>query len=234
MNVSTVKRLQKDMQELGLYEGEVDGIWGPRSLAAWEATVGAARARQEVNISPQAPQRQMSIAWSAKVSQTFVDRVIWIRDALGMPESGADWLMACIAWETGERFSPSVRNGAGSGATGLIQFMPRTATGLGTSTQELARMTAEDQLNYVYRYFLPYKGRLNSLSDVYMAILWPAAIGKPEHHVLWERSKSPTTYRQNSGLDVNGDEKITKAEAAGKVQAKLEKGLRPENRRALA
>lgn len=233
MNVSTVKRLQKDMQELGLYEGEVDGIWGPRSLAAWEATVGAARARQEVNISPQAPQRQMSIAWSAKVSQTFVDRVIWIRDALGMPESGADWLMACIAWETGERFSPSVRNGAGSGATGLIQFMPKTAVGLGTTTEQLARMTAEDQLNYVYRYFLPYKGRLNSLSDVYMAILWPAGIGKPLDWALWGKGARPTTYRQNAGLDINRDGVITKREATAKVQAKLEKGLKPENRRAL-
>lgn len=234
MNVSTVKRLQRDMQELGLYEGEVDGIWGSQSQAAWDATVGAARAREEVNIPPQAPRKQLSIAWSAKVSQTFVDRVIWIRDALGMPEQGADWIMACIAWESAEQFSPSVKNMAGSGATGLIQFMPKTAAGLGTSTQALARMTAEDQLNYVYRYFLPYKGRLNSLSDVYMAILWPAGIGKPLDWALWDKGTRPTTYRQNAGLDINRDGVITKREAAAKVQAKLEKGLKPENRRALA
>jgi len=231
MNVAMIKRLQSDMQAIGLYEGDVDGDWGPQSLAAWEATIGAARLRQSVDLPGYVPHQELSIAWSARVSAVFVDRVLWIRDALGMPEKGADWLMACMAWETGERFSPDVRNGAGSGATGLIQFMPKTAVGLGTTTQALARMSAEDQLNYVYKYFVPYKDKLNSLADVYMAILWPAAIGKPVDHVLWDKNKAPTTYRQNSGLDVNGDALITKAEAAGKVQGKLEKGLQPANRR---
>jgi len=148
---------------------------------------------------------------------------------LMMPPEGAQWLMACIAWESGETFSPSIRNAAGSGATGLIQFMPATARGLGITVEHLAQMTAESQLLYVEKYFLPYRGRLNTLSDVYMAILWPAAIGKPENALLWDAATRPTTYRQNAGLDVNKDWRITKEEAASKVARKLRKGLAPEN-----
>ncbi|HEY3473410.1 MAG TPA: hypothetical protein VGK56_02310 [Anaerolineales bacterium] len=147
---------------------------------------------------------------------------------LMMPAEGASWLMACMAFESAETFRADIKNAAGSGAVGLIQFMPGTAKGLGTSTAELAAMTSLQQLEYVYKYFLPYKGKLSSLSDVYMAILWPAAIGKPEDAKLWTAQERPVTYRQNSGLDANKDFTITKAEAAGKVASKLKRGMMPE------
>lgn len=167
------------------------------------------------------------LAWGSRVSRPFRERVRRMALDLKMPADGPNWLMACMAFETGETFSPSVRNGAGSGAVGLIQFMPATAKGLGTSTAHLADMTAEEQLDFVHRYFLPYKGKLSRLSDVYMAILWPAAIGKPDTAPLWDAATRPTTYRQNSGLDANKDLTITKGEAAAKVAAKLMKGLAP-------
>lgn len=132
--------------------------------------------------------------------------------------------MACMAFESAETFSPAVKNGAGSGATGLIQFMPATARGLGTTVETLALMTAEQQLEYVREYFLPYRGRLNSLSSVYMAILWPKAIGRADSEVLWTQEGSPVTYRQNAGLDANKDGTITVGEAADKVRAKYERG----------
>lgn len=140
-----------------------------------------------------------------------------------------DDLMAVMAFETAGTFRADIRNLAGSGATGLIQFMPATARGLGTTTDDLAAMTPEDQLNYVYRYFLPYRGRLKTLSDVYMAVLWPRAIGKPENHVLWNKASAPTTYRQNAGLDLNRDGEITKAEAASRVHDELVRGRLPGN-----
>lgn len=166
------------------------------------------------------------IAWGSRVSPVFRERVWWIADTLGLDP---DDLMACMAWESGESFSPSVRNAAGSGATGLIQFMPSTAVGLGTSTPKLAAMSAEDQLNYVYMYFKPYAGRLNNLGDIYMAILWPAGVGKGDDYVLWDQGKSPTTFRQNAGLDVNKDKKVTRGECLSKIQGKLTKGLLPAN-----
>lgn len=165
---------------------------------------------------------QDSLAWGLKVSPVFRDRVFWIGDELDL---SPDFLMACMAWESAETFRPDIKNAAGSGATGLIQFMPSTARALGTTTTKLAAMTAEDQLNFVYKYFVEHKGRLKTLSDVYMAILWPKGIGKPESYTLWDRASMPTTYRQNSGLDIDKNGYITKAEAAAKVQQKLVKGM---------
>lgn len=179
--------------------------------------------KQKVEEQPKVEFQKTPFAWGSKVSPEFRSKVKIICSDLRFDPNH---LMSCMAFESGETFSPSIKNAAGSGATGLIQFMPRTAKNLGTSTEALAKMTALDQLDYVHKYFLPYKGRLHTLSDLYMAILWPAAIGKPEDHVLWDRSTKPTTYAQNAGLDVNKDGKITKAEASGKVYAKLEKGLK--------
>lgn len=171
-----------------------------------------------------------AMAWGKKVSKTFKERIWWIcYDAtmgLGMNH---DDLMSCIAWETGRSFDPAKKNLAGSGATGLIQFMPSTAKTLGTTTDALAKLSAEDQLNYVWKYFAPWKGKLKTLSDLYMAILWPKAVGKPEHYVLWSKGDMPVTYKQNAGLDSNRDGTITKAECSAKLYAMKAEGLRKEN-----
>lgn len=177
-------------------------------------------------IAPSGPQSESErpLAWGAKVSGVFRDRVRWIADTLDI---NADDLMSCMAWESGRSFSPSIKNMAGSGATGLIQFMPGTAKALGTTTAALAKMTAEDQLNFVYKYFRPFKGRLKNLGDVYMAILWPKAVGQPEHYALFQGPG--IAYRQNAGLDINRDQKVTKAEASAKLYAMKAEGLEPEN-----
>lgn len=166
------------------------------------------------------------LAWGAKVSAEFRARVRQIATNLRCDASD---LMACIAWETGMTFSPSVTNMAGSGATGLIQFMPQTARMMGTSVEALAEMSAVEQLDYVERYFSPFRGKLGTLADLYMAILWPAAVGKPVDYVLWDKASRPTTYRQNAGLDADRDGRITKAECAVKLNAMRVRGLVPEN-----
>lgn len=165
------------------------------------------------------------LAWGKKVSPEFRSILLQGCNNLGIDPN---WLMACMAWESGETFSPSKLNMAGSGAVGLIQFMPSTAKSMGTTSAKLAAMTPEEQLRWVFKYFAPWEGKLNTLSDVYMTILWPKAVGKQESYVMFDRSKMPTTYRQNSGIDVNKDGLVTKAEAAAKVNAKLVKGMQPE------
>jgi hypothetical protein len=134
--------------------------------------------------------------------------------------------MAAMAFETGETFSPSIRNSV-SGATGLIQFMPSTAQSLGTTTTALAAMTDVQQLEYVERYFRGRAGQLGTVEDVYMAILWPRAVGQPNSYTLF--SDPSVQYRQNRGLDANGDGSVTKDEAASPVRRKLNKGLLPAN-----
>lgn len=190
--------------------------------------IQALEARQiapQPQIAPVAPTTgpRRPIAWGAKVSPVFRERVWWICDTLGI---NPDDLMACMAWESGRSFAPDKKNLAGSGATGLIQFMPATAKGLGTTTAKLAAMTAEDQLNFVYKYFRPWDGKLKSLSDTYMAILWPKAVGEPDDYALFTGG---IAYRQNAGLDLNKDGKVTKAECSAKLYAMRAEGLKPEN-----
>ena len=168
------------------------------------------------------------LAWGKKVSKPFRDRVVAIGATLKV---NPDFLMACMAFESGGTFDPSVKNAAGSGAVGLIQFMPATAQALGTTTEKLAAMSAVKQLDFVEQYFSPRAGKLKTIEDVYMAILWPAAIGKPFDFVLFDTRDAghPKRYIQNAGLDFNKDGLITKAEATARVVRLLDKGLRPEN-----
>lgn len=161
------------------------------------------------------------IAWGKKVSVEFKSKVIKIAINLNV---SPDYLMACMAFETGETFSPNVKNAAGSGATGLIQFMPATAEDLNTTTEKLSKMTAVQQLDYVELYLKRHKNKFKKLEDVYMAILYPAAIGKPLTHGLFK--KGTKTYTQNRGLDRNKDGNITLEEVSAKVRAKYEKGLK--------
>ena len=137
-------------------------------------------------------------------------------------------ILSVMAFETGGSFDPAQKNLAGSGATGLIQFMPDTARGLGTTTQQLAGMTRAQQLKFVDKYFSNKGIQGGSLSDLYMGVLFPAAVGKPDNYILFGnnaaiprfRGMGPrSAYVQNRGLDLNNDGSITKAEAAAKVEA---------------
>ena len=215
---------------------DVDGVYGPNTLEAIrrfqkiqlgfdDGLIEPKRATEtrllEFENFVQQTRAGDPVAWGTQVTGKFKQRLLEVAREVDVDP---DYLMAAMAFESAETFSPAIKNAAGSGATGLIQFMPKTATGLGTSTEALVKMTAVEQLEYVKKYFLPYRGRCQSLSDVYMAILWPAAIGKPESYVLFDQQKQPTTYQQNRGLDQDRDGTITKSEAAAKVQAKLDIG----------
>jgi Glycosyl hydrolase family 46 len=188
--------------------GAADGGAGGGSKAAKPSGAGGGAGATLVNVKG-----------SDKLDQPFKDKVIAIAKDLG---TDPNWLLAVMSFETGQTFSPAIKNKAGSGATGLIQFMPLTAKGLGTTTDALAKMTQLQQLDYVAKYFKPFKGRLKSLEDTYMAVFLPSAIGKGSSHVLF--SKPSTGYTQNAGLDVNGDGKITAGEAASRVRAQLPSG----------
>lgn len=247
-----LKQLQRDLKAMGLYKGDVDGLWGAGSHGAFlnARRMAKGETRQVAGMSSELFKYCKAVAWSAKQSPEFVNKVKSIVVALGMDVTTADDLMACMAWETGESFSASQVNRAGSGATGLIQFMPGTAIAYFYTTadmnkmstarkkqagiescEKLAKLSDVNQLDYVLKYFQPYKGRLKNLGDFYMAILWPAGIGKDDSYVLWTEADRPTTYRQNAGLDVNDDKVITRAECLIKVNAKLTKGLHPSNLR---
>ena len=163
-----------------------------------------------------------TLIYRSRVSPEFAERLSRIGEKLPLEP---DFLMACMAFETGLTFSASVKNPRSS-ATGLIQFMATTARGLGTTVQRMARMSEVEQLGYVETYFrraIARHGPIRTLEDCYMAILWPAAIGKQPGYVLF-RAVQGQAYRVNAGLDANRDGAVTVAEATMKVRRLYQQG----------
>ena len=150
-----------------------------------------------------------------KLSPQFLAKTRRIASSLGMNH---DDFLRVMYFETGGEFSPATKNRAGSGATGLIQFTPDTAKRLGTTTEALAQMTPEQQLDYVEKYLAPHKGKLGTLKDLYLAILYPKAIGTSDDTVLFTPDKNPTEYRQNAGLDTDKKGYVTVGDAVAAVQ----------------
>jgi hypothetical protein len=87
-----------------------------------------------------------------------------------------------VNWQQGDPQDPAAR--VSYRATGWIQFMPQTAIALGTTTTALYNMDALTQLDWVKKYYLPYKGKLNTFFDVTLATFFPAAMGKPDSYVF--------------------------------------------------
>ena len=150
--------------------------------------------------------------WTGKyVTDEFKEKVVEISTKL---EINPDDLMAIMAFES--HISPTQDNFIG--AIGLIQFTPATAKDLGTTTDALAKMSAVEQLDYVYKYFNLERlhGKLNSLSDLYMAVLagrYSDAITAQDEDQVWSKKENPREYQNNKGLDINQDGIITKGEA---------------------
>ena len=96
-------------------------------------------------------------------------------------------------------------------ATGLIQFMPNTAKGLGTSIEALKNMSAIEQLDYVEKYFKPIAGKAKDIGDLYMYTFLPAAVGKDDNFVIGASGSSNKVfginqnalYKQNKGFDAD-------------------------------
>lgn len=109
----------------------------------------------------------------------------------------ANWLMFVMWFES--RLNHKAVNPI-SGATGLIQFMPSTARSLGTTTDVLKRMSNVQQLDYVLAYLRPYKGRMKTWVDVYLAVFYPRAMGNPNFVIT-----SDIVAKQNKIFDLNKD-----------------------------
>lgn len=165
----------------------------------------------------------LGVRGNPHVTQAFVDKVEAIAARIG---TKPEYLMAVMSFESGQSFRPDIRNAAGSGATGLIQFIPSTAQGLGTSTQALSRMSAVEQLDYVEKYFQTYKGeRLSTLEGLYTTVL----AGHPRtdpNTTLFDRGDG-LAYSQNAGLDTNRDGRITSGEATNRVRQQATTPLPP-------
>jgi len=153
------------------------------------------------------------------VTAEFLNGVENMAERLG---TRPEYILSVMSFETGGTFDPAKRNGIG--ATGLIQFLPGTAEGLGTSTDRLAQMSSVEQLRYVERYFDQpnFRGRLGSLEGLYTAVLSGRA-RQNSNDVLFTRGTR--AYEQNP-LDWNNDGQITAGEAVTPVAARMFGGVR--------
>ncbi|QII72246.1 LysM peptidoglycan-binding domain-containing M23 family metallopeptidase [Apibacter sp. B2966] len=212
---------------------EIDPIPGNRPVTTGDP---------EVNKNKKCVCEEYDLIWGAKVSCEFRKKVVeickelWPSDYLNM----ANYLMAIMAWETGETFSPSIKNPKSS-ATGLIQFMKKTAEEFGTTVDKLKKMTALEQLDYVKKYFYPQRNKKLEFVDFYLLVLFPASMGKPDNHVVFSKdgrglnkkdryySERIKAYPVNKGFDTNpkygnNDGMVTKAEIKKGIQKYIDKG----------
>lgn len=204
-------------------EAHASGMWNILALrhrgdnwgSQWRTDINGIRsgAASETTLDSGA-----KLIWGAKVSQDFRVKVREIAKRQGVE---ANWLMAVMAFETGNSFLPYVKN-PGSSATGLIQFTSATATGLGTSTVKLARMSAVEQLDWVEKYFEQYKGRIKNLGDAYMAVFAPVGLGKPDSTVLYTAPSA--SYNANAPLDTQRKGYITRGDCIVRVNAAFKQG----------
>lgn len=102
-------------------------------------------------IEPIAKQRQsvpLVPGLDPRIDTKFLQSVSEIAQSVGAnPED----LLKTMLYETGGTLSPSARNKR-TNATGLIQFMPATARGLGTNIDALSQMSPQEQLVFVQKY----------------------------------------------------------------------------------
>jgi Transglycosylase SLT domain len=126
------------------------------------------------------------------------------------------WLLNVMASES--LFDHTARNElSGQTATGLLQFIESTAKNLGTTTEAIRRMNPVEQLRLVEKYLIPFRGRLNSLADIYMAVFRGFIVNGGDATViapLDKSSREQRIYSLNRWLDFDGDGKITKGELA--------------------
>jgi len=121
------------------------------------------------------------------------------------------WLLNVMASES--LFNPAARNSLpGQTASGPLQFIEATARRLGTTTDAIRRTNPVEQLRLIERYLTPFRGRLNSLADVYLAVFRGIVIEGEDGVVVIDSGREPRIYALNKSLDLNGDGRIVKGE----------------------
>ena len=142
--------------------------------------------------------------WGGKVSCEFRKKVIEISKRQGIDPNN---FMAAMAHETGGTFDSTCgtfkkhKNEEKEGYVGLIQIGKDAAKDIGITRTELLKMNQLDQLVYIEKYLAKHKGKLNTLTDFYLAILFPVDCGKgnqPEHTVF--DNSLPISYKNGKPI----------------------------------
>ncbi len=160
--------------------------------------------------------------WSSKIDleDAFYEKVIKIsKDIKCSPED----LMALMSSESAGTFNPAEWNHAGNRAVGLIQFTDIAAKSINTTLEELEKMSALEQLDYVKKYLIYAKTKVAkfdkshelSAGDLYAITYLPAYAKK---NILASKKNDPNEfYAKNRILDIDNDGKITKEDLSQQI-----------------
>ena len=179
-------------------------------------------------------QKENQFYWSNKLTCDQRKKVLQVCKNLwpaSKPNEKASELMAIIHLETGEySFKPSADNGVGY--SGLIQFSDASAKALNTTRSKLKAMTFTEQMDYVEKYLTKNKAKLNTMTDLYLMVLKPNAVGQGSNpnYVLFDESitvpdddGSKTSDAQRR-ININQEPWVTKYGYASNPTYHLEKG----------
>ena len=182
---------------------------------AFASATGTSKTKSKTKISYDA--EALKSNWKNKkpnLTDEFYSKVVQISKRL---KCDPDELMGVMNSESGINHKAVNKK---SKATGLIQFMPDTARSLGTTTENLKKMTAIEQLDYVEKYLEKQKKAAGFSSDeqlsageLYALVFLP---GRANRSIL--TSQGEKYYSWNKGLDRNKDGKITVAELDTRVK----------------
>jgi membrane-bound lytic murein transglycosylase MltF len=146
----------------------------------------------------------------------FVAKVIAKSKEIGIQP---DWIMQVMYNESGlnhQAVNPITN------ATGLIQFMPDTARALGVTVDMLKRMSNVEQLDYVFKYLRPFRFKIWSYIDLYFAVFFPLAIGKPLAWVFKAANLAASKIaQQNPAFDLDKNGQLTVKEVEQAMLAKV-------------
>lgn len=216
--------IQQILKDLGLYQSKIDGVWGKGCVNAMDNLVNHYKRNHNIPF--------YDLPWSKSVSPEFINRIYELAEERGYDKEWCHWLMSCMHFETGGTFSSTIQNGAGAYYFGLIQFGTAAAKDLGTTVEELIKLTPVEQLSWVFSYFDLWRARGKKyvqLEDLYLTIFYPAAVGKNADTVIF--NDGSVGFRQNNGFDFNKDGSITVGEICNRIYKVHFDGLLPINRR---
>lgn len=166
------------------------------------------------------------LLFEEKVTQNRTAFIARVKQLAKTFNANPNWFMALFNSETGGTFKADTYNRSGSGAVGLIQFMPRTAQDLGATTSFLASLSNVAQLDWVEKYIRRQLANIGLMAikdydDLYLLVFYPVAVGKPDAYTI---PLSGIGYRQNAGIDVNKDGVITVADFKAFIRSKIPVG----------
>lgn len=182
--------LQRALIKAGKDTGGMDGIWGHKSQVAFSELLTLYRQKHQL------PEYWFAWTGNRRVSEASALKIERWLAKYDKPAKHVSYLLTCINFETAGTFLPNKEN-TDSHAIGLIQFMPAKLKSWGISAAELASLSFEQQLDYVFKFFEEYHyiDKCRYLEDYYLSIFYPVMVGKNPDEVI--ARKGSVLYTQN-------------------------------------